>query len=107
MQTPNGKNAPSTTTEKHIAKERAGISDSQRQSGDRPMTKTEMKKPLPTSQVSKANKVSTEEYKSPIDDRNKNNAKKTDSARDNREKDNRQQNKRQNYRELQKRTRQP
>ena len=51
------------------------------------MTKTEMKKPLPTSQVSKANKVSTEAYKSPIDDSNKNSAEKPDSARDNIEKD--------------------
>ena len=49
------------------------------------MTETEMKKPLPTSQVSKAN---TEAYKSPIDDSNKNGAEKPDSARDNREKDN-------------------
>jgi type IV pilus assembly protein PilB len=88
MQTPNGKNAPSTTTESHIAMERAGISDSQRQAGDRPMTETEMKKPLPTSQVSKANKVSTEAYKSPIDDSNKSSAEKPDSARGNIEKDN-------------------
>ena len=79
MQTSSGKNAPSTTTEKYGPTELGGASNRQKPPSDLPMTATEMKKPLPTSQVSKASKVSTEEYENPIDSRNRNSAEKTNS----------------------------